>query len=56
MKYRRVEPIDDDAEGAVCCNICCFSYSSQDMFSLSCKHEFCKNCMSDHLGSKVVDG
>ena len=38
------------------CNICCFSYMQNGMFSLSCAHQFCKNCMSDHLKTKIMDG
>ena len=30
----RMEPIDDDAEGAIMCNICCFSYKDEGMFTL----------------------
>ena len=58
LDERRVVPVDDDSEGAVECNICCFSYKLEDMFSLQAclEHKNCKNCMADYLKSKVEDG
>jgi hypothetical protein len=56
-KEEKVVPIDENAAGANLCMICCYSYAKQDMFHLStCSHEYCKNCMSDHLKIKVTDG
>ena len=52
----RIEPVDENVEGATMCPICCEYYLQKAMFSLSCKHEFCKNCMADHLRIKIVDG
>ena len=37
--------------------ICCDYYKLLDMFHLpGCHHEYCKNCMADHLKVKVSDG
>lgn len=48
---RRVVAVEDDAIGAVLCNICCFSYNDIDMFTLkACEnHKYCRNCMKDYL-------
>ena len=52
----RIEPVDENHEGAILCGICCDYYLDNAMFSLSCKHSYCKNCMADHLKTKIVDG
>lgn len=56
-KDDRVIPVAEDHTGAVLCAICCDYYLKKDMFHLpGCNHEYCKNCMADHLKVKVSDG
>jgi hypothetical protein len=41
----------------VMCDICCESYAPSFFFHLpGCSHSYCKNCMSDHLKTKITDG
>lgn len=39
------------------CDICCGEYQPTFFFHLpGCSHSYCKNCMSDHLKTKITDG
>ena len=39
------------------CPICIYSYKKEQFFCLDeCKHEYCKNCMAEHLASNIKDG
>jgi hypothetical protein len=53
----QVEPCDENEEGAIMCQICTFSYKKEHFFHLpGCNHEFCRNCMGEHLASNIKDG
>ena len=38
------------------CDICYEESDSSTFFSLKCKHDYCKECMQDHLESHIKDG
>ena len=49
----RAEPVDE----GIFCMICCDNYLEKDILTLKgCKHEFCKNCLVDHLKLKITEG
>ncbi len=37
------------------CLVCYSDLNNEDSFSLLCKHNFCKDCWTDHLNSKTED-
>jgi hypothetical protein len=49
----RAEPVEE----GIYCPICCENYEAKDILTLKgCKHEFCKNCLVDHLKLKITEG
>jgi len=38
------------------CDSCYEECPENDFFSLSCKHEFCKDCFIEHLETNINDG
>ena len=44
-------------EDGILCIICCDYYAKSDIMTLNgCSHEFCKNCLADHLKLKINEG
>ena len=44
-------------EDGILCIICCDYYAKSDILTLrGCSHEFCKNCLADHLKLKINEG
>jgi len=38
------------------CDICCEEFEEEQFFSLGCGHQFCKECLADHLEANIADG
>ena len=39
------------------CNICIYSFKQSDLYHLpGCDHEYCKNCMAEHLAINIKEG
>ena len=45
----------EDGQGRFC-NVCYYEYNEEDFFALSCDHEFCVNCVADHLRINIEGG
>ena len=59
-KEKKEEEVEIEQEQAQSnMKMCDSCYEEQDLdqfFSLSCKHEFCKDCLLYHLETKINDG
>ena len=51
---REAEPCEE-GEGVVC-EVCYYEYLEDDFFALSCGHNFCVNCVADHLRINIEAG
>ena len=38
------------------CDICYEEKPANTFFGLSCSHKFCKDCLSEHLETNIVNG
>lgn len=38
------------------CSVCYDDYEGEDMYALSCKHYFCKDCWKAYISCKIKDG
>ena len=38
------------------CDICYNEYPDDTFFGLSCSHDYCQECLSDHLSVNIYDG
>ena len=52
----RIEEEELDGDEIVYCDICYEEVAKRDLFGLTCKHIFCKDCMKDHLENNIKDG
>ena len=49
----RVIPVDSEG---VLCDVCYYNYNEIDMYGLTCKHLFCKNCVTEYLEFNITNG
>ena len=54
--WNYVEPlkkVDSNEKGAIECTVCYEFYMEEDLFSLNCKHSFCKDCTKEHIQTNI---
>ena len=52
-QYKEAEALEDPDLGLEC-KVCYEFYLQEDFYWLECKHDFCTNCVIDHLKGAIA--